>query len=72
MQLPDFDQFEPLLELRRQMDAKKLGHFELFDPASGAKPLDGSATDLLLREKTSVQNSIEMTKNLIRYVLNVV
>lgn len=33
MQLPDFDQFEPLLELRRQMDAKKLGHFELFDPA---------------------------------------
>ena len=33
MQLPDFDQFEPLLELRRQMDARKLGHFELFDPA---------------------------------------
>lgn len=32
MKLPDFNQFEPVLDLRRQMAATKAGHFELFDP----------------------------------------
>lgn len=32
MKLPDFNHFEPVLELRRQMAAVKTGNFELFDP----------------------------------------
>ncbi|OPX55177.1 hypothetical protein SAMN02745127_02290 [Oceanospirillum multiglobuliferum] len=32
MKLPDFAEFEPILALRREMGATRLGHFELFDP----------------------------------------
>ncbi|SFB97934.1 hypothetical protein SAMN05660443_0978 [Marinospirillum celere] len=32
MKLPDFTEFEPFVELRRAMGARKRGHFELFDP----------------------------------------
>ncbi len=32
MNLPDFSEFGPFIELRRKMSADKLGHFELFDP----------------------------------------
>lgn len=32
MKLPDFNEFESILDLRRQMAAKRQGHFELFDP----------------------------------------
>lgn len=33
MKLPDFEQFEPFNQLRRQMGADELGSFEPFDPA---------------------------------------
>lgn len=32
MKLPDFSEFEPILTLRKEMGATRLGHFELFDP----------------------------------------
>ena len=32
MKLPNFTEFEPFVELRRAMGARKQGHFELFDP----------------------------------------
>jgi len=54
MELPDFNQDEGLLHLRREMGAKRLGHFVLFD---GSKHLTGQERSLL--ENQGIKTSLE-------------